>query len=68
MRQSSLFPPVRTPFRPFPRLWEAFADEPDIIEILDHPPGGFSFLNEASRTFAMRGKDPAREFIKPAGG
>lgn len=54
----------RTPFRPFPALWAAFADEPAIIAILDNPPS-FAFLDDAGRALAMRGKDAARQFINP---
>lgn len=64
MRQGSFFPPVRAPFRPFPALWAAFSDEPEIIAILDAPPG-FAFLDDAGRTLAIRGKDAARAFIRP---
>lgn len=64
MRQGSFFPAVRTPFRPFPALWAAFADEPEIIKLLDNP-GSFAFLDDAGRTLAMRGKDAARAFISP---
>lgn len=52
------------PFRPFPRLWEAFADEPAVIQALDNP-GSFGFLDDASRLLATRGKDKARAFILP---
>lgn len=54
----------RTKFRPFPRLWEAFADEPKIIAILDNAPL-FAFLEDASRTLARWGKDRARAYIDP---
>lgn len=56
--------PVRKPFRPFPKLWEAFADEPEIIAQLDKA-RSFDFLFDASRIFAMRGKDAARKLISP---
>lgn len=65
MRQGSFFAPTRQPFRPFPALWEAFAGEPAVIEALDRPRGGFAFLDDASRVFATRGKDAARQFILP---
>lgn len=66
MRQGSFFPPIRTPFRPFPALWEAFADDPAILAKLDNP-GSFAFLDDAARTLARRGKDAARVFILPEG-
>jgi hypothetical protein len=55
-------PSYRVPFRPFPKLWGAFADEPAVIKLLDHP-GSFDFLNVASRTLATQGKEAARTFI-----
>lgn len=55
---------VLQPFRPYPRLWQAFVDEPAVIEALDNP-GTFDFLTEASKRFAIRGKDAARDFILP---
>lgn len=58
-------PPVLTPFRPFPKLWEAFADEPEIIAILDKAPS-FASLDDAGRALATRGKDAARQMILPA--
>lgn len=58
------FKAVRSPFRPFPALWAAFADEPEIIKTLDHPPG-FAFLDDAARILAIRGKDAARAMISP---
>jgi hypothetical protein len=54
--------PVLQPFRPFPKLWDVFADEPAVIKLLDHP-GSFDFLNVASRTLATQGKEAARTFI-----
>jgi hypothetical protein len=56
--------PVRTPFRPFPRLWEAFAGEPEVIDALDHAET-FDRLSDISRTFATRGKEAARKLILP---
>lgn len=54
----------RAPFRPFPALWAAFQDEPDVIAALDRA-GSFGFLDDAGRTLATRGKDVARRFIMP---
>lgn len=48
---------------PFPRLWEAFANEPKIIDILDNHGLTFDALANASKTFAMRGIDEARKYI-----
>lgn len=50
--------PDKTPFRPYPRLWEAFGDEPWLLK-------GHSFetLTEASRSLAMFGKDSARDVL-----
>lgn len=53
------------PFRPYPRLWSAFADEPEIIQLLDSATA-FDWLTEASKRLAARGKDEARKFIHPA--
>jgi hypothetical protein len=51
--------PAREPFRPFPKLWEAFADDPETLAILD---SGLSFdrLFGASEMLATRGKQEAR--------
>ena len=51
------------PFRPYPKLWAAFAEEPTIIDALDR--GGFNFdqLTEASRRLVIQGKDKARDYI-----
>jgi hypothetical protein len=57
-------PRAHTPFRPYPKLWEAFADEPAVLQALDQPES-FDWLTEASKRLAMRGKDAARQFIYP---
>lgn len=63
-RRRPISSPALKPFRPFPRLWEAFAGEPEILDKLDHP-GSFDFLDNASRIFATRGLAAARAFIDP---
>lgn len=55
--------PVLQPFRPYPKLWEAFTDEPEVIEALDH--STFEVMTEASKRLAVRGKDAARTYILP---
>lgn len=50
--------PDKTPFRPYPKLWEAFSDEPWLMK--GHT---FELLSEASRSFAMFGKDAARDVL-----
>lgn len=52
------------PFRPFPKLWEAFADDPEATAALDNP-GSFAFLDDVGRVFATRGKHVARELLVP---
>lgn len=61
--QRGLSPPAQ-PFRPFPRLWEAFAGESDVIRALDAAES-FDFLSGASKRFATKGKDAARMMILP---
>lgn len=56
--------PVIKPFRPYPRLWDAFAGDADVIEALDSATS-FDWLTEASKRFSARGKDEARRFICP---
>lgn len=48
----------KTPFRPFPKLWAAFEDEPWLLK--GHT---FDRLWEASRSLAMFGKDAARDVL-----
>lgn len=49
---------VRTPYRPFPKLYDAFEpDEPWLLR------KNFDTLFEASRAFAMYGKDQARAVL-----
>lgn len=50
--------PDKTPFRPYPKLWEAFADEPWLLK--SHT---FETLTEASRSLAMFGKEAARDVL-----
>lgn len=45
-------------FRPFPKLWEAFADEPGILQ--GHR---FEVYSEASRRLATMGKEAARTVL-----
>ncbi len=60
--------PIRKPFRPFPKLWEAFADDAEATERLN---SGMSFnaLFDASKALAMYGKAEARTkiFARPLG-
>lgn len=46
------------PFRPFPKLWEAFSEEPWLMK--GHT---FERLWEASRSLAMFGKEAARDVL-----
>jgi hypothetical protein len=62
----------KQPFRPYPKLWAAFADEPEMIIILDnrHPDflQDFDRLTFYSKTLAMHGKEAARtEIMRPRG-
>lgn len=50
--------PDKTPFRPYPKLWEAFVEEPWLLK--SHT---FETLTEASRSLAMFGKDAARDVL-----
>lgn len=50
--------PDKTPFRPYPKLWAEFADEPWLMK--GHT---FETLTEASRSLAMFGKDSARDVL-----
>lgn len=60
-------PPARKPFRPFPKLWDAFADDPEMLRILDGKASrvGISFetLDGAARMLATKGTDAARDFL-----
>lgn len=49
---------VDTVFRPFPKLWAAFSDEPGLMK--GHT---FEALSEAARSLAMFGKDAARDVL-----
>ena len=48
----------RGPFRPFPKLWAAFSDEPWLMK--GHT---FETLSEASRSLVRLGKDAARDVL-----
>ena len=50
--------PDKTPFRPYPKLWKEFADEPWLMK--GHT---FERLTEASRCLAMFGKESARDVL-----
>ena len=50
--------PDKTPFRPFPKLWAEFKEEPWLLK--SHT---FDVLWEASRSLAMFGKDAARDVL-----
>jgi hypothetical protein len=50
--------PDKTPFRPFPKLWTVFKDEPDLMK--GHT---FEVLWDASRSLAMFSKDAARDVL-----
>lgn len=52
-------PSERPEFRPFPRLWEAFEDEPGLLK--NRP---FNTLFDASRQLAMHGKEAARVVLR----
>lgn len=43
---------------PFPKLWAAFADEPELLH------RNFELLSEASRALGMHGKEAARGVLK----
>lgn len=47
---------------PFPKLWAAFAEEPEALEALNTA-GSFSMLFDASKLLATRGKDAARSVL-----
>lgn len=61
-RRHAYLPAPRTPFRPFPQLWAAFQDEPEIIALLDKAPN-FAVLDDIGRILATRGKEEARKAI-----
>ena len=50
--------PDKTPFRPFPKLWTEFAEEPWLLK--GHT---FETLFEASRSLAVFGKEAARDVL-----
>lgn len=51
-------PPKYGEFRPFPKLWEAFASEPDLLQGKT-----FDQLSDASKALATQGKDRARDIL-----
>ena len=55
-------PPARKPFRPFPKLWAAFENEPEVYRKLS---GGLPFdqIDSAAKALAIRGRDDARKII-----
>lgn len=48
----------KTPFRPFPKLWETFKEEPWLLK--NHT---FEVLADASRSLSMIGKEAARDVL-----
>jgi hypothetical protein len=50
------------PYQPFPRLWEAFADTPEILDCRS-----FATLAEASKRLAMRDKRAAEDYLNNRG-
>ena len=50
--------PDNKPFRPYPKLWELFKEEPWLMK--GHT---FEVLTEASKSLAMFGKDAARDVL-----
>jgi hypothetical protein len=46
-------------YEPFPKLWEAFRDEPELLRSKR-----FDQLFDASKALAMIGKDAARTILK----
>ena len=50
--------PDKTLFRPYPKLWEVFKEEPWLMK--GHT---FEVLTEASKSLAMFGKDAARDVL-----
>jgi hypothetical protein len=51
--------PDKTPFRPFPKLWETFKEEPWLLK--SHT---FETLSDASRSLSMFGKEAARDILE----
>ncbi len=47
-------------FKPYPKLWEAFADEPELLKNRT-----FEALTGASRALAMHGKEAAIAVLRP---
>lgn len=54
----------RPPFRPYLKLWEAFAGEPHLLKSRDTLT--FDRLTEASRRLAMEGREAARVVLEAA--
>jgi hypothetical protein len=59
VRRSPEPPLTREPFRPFPKLWEAFADDPEALRRLDSCLA-FPMVEAASRALARDGPTAAR--------
>jgi len=56
-------PAPRQPFRPYPKLWEALAGDPETTARLDNI-GSFEAMTMASRLFATEWIDRARDYIR----
>ena len=54
----------RQPFRPYPKLWEAFADEPHLLKVRDSL--NFDRLTQASKRLATEGREAARAVLDAA--
>ena len=54
----------RQPYRPYPKLWEAFADEPHLLKMRDTLT--FDRLTEASKRLATQGREAARAVLEAA--
>ena len=52
----------RQPFRPYPKLWEAFADEPGLLKMRDSLT--FDRLTQASLRLATEGREAARAVLE----
>lgn len=62
LRYSTIEAPPREPFRPFPKLWEAFAADREVMAALDsHLP--FPQVEAASRALARSGPTEARAVL-----
>jgi hypothetical protein len=57
-RRAVAYSPPQRQFQPFPRLWEAFANEPDILKSKT-----FEAYDDAARALATQGREAARIVI-----